>query len=125
MPYAFDNQTPIYLQIMEAIKTSIISGKYALGQKLPSVRDFAIEFDANPNTVQKALFELEQASLIVTERTSGKYVTNDSGVIEKVRLSKVDKIIEDFLTSMSKIGIDREEAEKLLSKKEIRWKFYK
>lgn len=118
MPYSFDNQTPIYLQIMDAIKTSIISGKYALGQKLPSVRDFAIEFDANPNTVQKALFELEQASLIVTERTSGKYVTKDNSVIEKERFLMVDKVIEDFLTSMAKIGIDRKEAEKLLSKKE-------
>ena len=118
MSYSFDNQAPIYIQIMEAIETEIISGKYLLGQKLPSVRDFAIQFEANPNTVQKALFELEQLSLIVTERTSGKYVTQDISVIEKARLYKVDKIIEDFLTSMSKIGIDRKEAEKLLSKKE-------
>ncbi len=118
MPYPFDNQTPIYIQIMDIIKMEIISGKYAVGQKLPSVRDFACQFDANPNTVQNALFELELLGLIVTERTNGKYVTTDEKVLKSARLLKVDKIIEDFFSSMAKIGIGRSEAEKLLSKKE-------
>ena len=118
MPYVFDNQTPIFIQIMEAIKTEIISGKYKAGQKLPSVRDFAIQFDANPNTVQKALFELDNIGLIVTERTSGKFVTSDEKVILSARFSKVAKIVDDFFSSMAKIGIDRSEAEKLLNNKE-------
>ncbi len=118
MPYAFDNQTPIYLQIMDAIRTEIISGRYKLGEKLPSVREFASMFDANPNTVQKALFELENAGLIITERTSGKYVTSDEKIIINARLSKVNKIIEDFFDCMSKIGIDRKDAKSLLDKKE-------
>ena len=116
MPHNFDNQTPIYIQIMDVIKTEIISGKYQLGQKLPSVRDFAFQFDANPNTVQKALFELEEMGLIVTERTSGKYVTSDEKVLLDKRFLVVDKIIEDFFKSMAKIGIDKEEAKKLINK---------
>ena len=86
MSFVFDNQTPIYIQIIEIIKTEIITGKYALGQKLPSVRDFALQFDANPNTVQKALFELEEMGLIITERTSGKYVTCDENVLTNLKL---------------------------------------
>lgn len=116
MPHNFDNQTPIYIQIMDVIKTEIISGKYKLGQKLPSVRDFAFQFDANPNTVQKALFELEEMGLIVTERTSGKYVTSDEKVLLDARFLVVDKIVEDFFKSMAKIGIDKEEARKLINK---------
>ena len=116
MPHNFDNQTPIYIQIMDVIKTEIISGKYKLGQKLPSVRDFAFQFDANPNTVQKALFELEEMGLIVTERTSGKYVTSDEKVLLDARFLVVDKIVDNFFKSMAKIGIDKEEAKKLINK---------
>ena len=116
MSFVFDNQTPIYIQIIEIIKTEIITGKYALGQKLPSVRDFALQFDANPNTVQKALFELEEMGLIITERTSGKYVTCDENVLINLKLSKVDKIIEDYFTQMAKMGINKEDAKKLINK---------
>ena len=123
MPHVFDNQTPIYLQIMDAIKTEIISGRYIAGQKLPSVRDFALQFDANPNTVQKALFELENSGLIITERTSGKFVTSDKKVIENAWVSKVDKIIEDYFNFMAKIGIDRKDAKNILDKKENLWRF--
>ncbi len=116
MSYTFDNQTPIYVQIMDAIKTEIISSKYVAGQKLPSVRDFAISFDANPNTVQKALNELEELGLIVTERTSGKYVTSNESVILKARLENVEKITNDYFSNMAKIGISKEEAVKLINK---------
>ena len=116
MAYIFDNQTPIYIQIIEIIKMEIISGKYQAGQKLPSVRDFAIQFEANPNTVQKALFELENLGLIVTERTSGKFVTTDEKVLDDMRLSKVNKILDDFFESMAKIGINKEDAKKLINK---------
>ncbi len=116
MSYFFDNQTPIYLQIMDVIRTEIISGKYKAGQKLPSVRDFAMQFEANPNTVQKALFELEELGLIITERTSGKYVTSDDKILLNARLTKVEKIVGDFFSSMEKLGINKEEAKKLIGK---------
>lgn len=116
MSFSFNNQTPIYIQIMDIIKTEMILGKYLPGQKLPSVRDFAIQFDVNPNTVQKALIELEELGLIITERTNGKYVTSDEKVLLNARLSKVDSIIEDFYNSMAKIGINKEDAKKLINK---------
>ncbi len=116
MSYVFDNQTPIFIQIIEIIKMDIISKKYQAGQKLPSVREFAIQFDANPNTVQKALFELENLGLIITERTSGKFVTQDEKVLENMRLSKVNKIIDDYFERMAKIGINKEDAKKLINK---------
>lgn len=115
MNFSFDNQTPIYMQIMEVIKTDIILGKYSSGQKLPSVREFAVQFNANPNTIQKALFELEWIGLIVTERTSGKYVTKDQNVLLKLRDDKVAKIIEDFFNSMDKIGIDKDKALQIIN----------
>ena len=115
MNFSFNNQTPIYIQIMEVIQTDIISGKYTLGQKLPSVREFAVQFDANPNTIQKALFELEWVGLIVTERTNGKFVTSDQNVIKKVRGTKVAKIIEDFFSSMEKIGINKEQTLQIIN----------
>ncbi len=115
MNYSFDNQIPIYIQIMDVIKTDIILGKYSLGQKLPSVREFAFQFNVNPNTIQKALFELEWIGLIVTERTNGKYVTNDQNILLKVRDTKVAQIIEDFFNSMGRIGIDKEQAVKIIN----------
>lgn len=115
MAISFDNQTPIYVQIMDEIKRGIILGKYTAGQKLPSVREFAMQFNVNPNTIQKALFELEWVGLIVTERTNGKYVTKDQNVLSNLKYSMVDKIIENYFNSMQKIGIDRTQAIKLIN----------
>ena len=81
----FDNNTPIYIQLLEYIKTYIISGKLNSGDKLPSVRDFASMFKVNPNTMQKALAELEEEKLIYTERTNGKFVTNDKKIINDIK----------------------------------------
>ena len=81
--HSFDNERPIYLQLMEMIKIQIISGKIKPGEKLPSVRDYAHEVKVNPNTVQKALTELERENLIYTERTNGKYVTDNSSLINQ------------------------------------------
>ena len=85
MNIVFDNNIPIYIQVLEYIKIYIISGVFKCGEKLPSVREFATTFKVNPNTMQKALTELENMELIYTERTNGKYVTNDSKVIEKLK----------------------------------------
>ena len=73
----FDNNKPIYLQLVEDIKKSIIKGEYKPGDKLPSVREYALLMKVNPNTMNKALLELENIKLIYTERTTGKYITKD------------------------------------------------
>ncbi len=115
MPYNFNNQTPIFIQIIELIKTEIITGKYKSGQKIPSVREFSAQFEVNPNTAQKALLELEEYGLIVTERTSGKFVTKDKEVIERVKKQTVDSLILQFYKSMSALGIDKDRALEILN----------
>ena len=77
MNYIFDNERPIYIQLVEIIRIEIVSGKFKKGQRMPSVRELALIMKVNPNTMQKALAELENEQLIYTERTNGKYVTED------------------------------------------------
>ena len=83
MELTFDNNIPIYIQVIEYMKIYLISGVFKCGEKLPSVREFATTFRVNPNTMQKSLAELENMNLIYTERTNGKYVTNDKKLIER------------------------------------------
>ena len=118
MSFEFLNSTPIYLQIVEHIKTQIISKKYLPNQKLPSVRELSLAFSVNPNTVQKALYELEDMGLIYTERTNGKFVTDKEEIINRVTEDTLNKMIDDFYGSMEKMGFKREEALALLNNKE-------
>ncbi len=116
MGFNFDNDTPIYLQIIEHIKMEIISKKFLLGQKLPSVREFSFLLEVNPNTVQKALSELEGDGLIFTERTNGKFVTEDNVKIEKIKNQMIKERIGEFFDSMQKMGLSEDEIIKVLLK---------
>ena len=82
MSWNFTNDRPIYMQIMEKIQLKIICGYYKPGEKLPSVRDIASEAAVNPNTMQKALTELEKTGLVFSKRTSGRFITEDSDMIK-------------------------------------------
>ncbi|MCX4365429.1 MAG: GntR family transcriptional regulator [Bacilli bacterium] len=106
MKYTFDNERPIYIQLVEMIRVDIVSGKYQKGDKLPSVRELALIMQVNPNTMQKALSELEQEKLIYTERTNGKYVTKDEKLIEKTKKELAQDKVNSYLNSMKSIGID-------------------
>lgn len=110
MDYFFDNERPIYIQIVEKIKAEIVSEKLKQGERLPSVRELAVIARVNPNTMQKALVELESEGLVYTERTNGKFVTNNKELINKIQkeLAK-DKVI-NFLNDMKNIGITEKEA---------------
>ncbi len=119
MQYNFDTNHPIYLQFIEKIKLEIISGRLKSGDKLPSVREFALSVGVNPNTVQKALQSLEREGLIYTERTNGKYVTNDKVLIEKVKNEVISHLVEDFLNKMSNTGIDKKEIIKYLKESDF------
>lgn len=105
----FDNNIPIYLQLVEQLKRDIISGKISAGERLPSVRDLALQLKVNPNTVQKALVELENIGLIFTERTNGKFATDDNSLIEKYKQEYADIITQKYLETMEKIGLDKKE----------------
>ncbi|MBQ8475226.1 MAG: GntR family transcriptional regulator [Clostridia bacterium] len=116
MSFEFDNNLPIYIQIVEQIKLNIISGKIKPGERLPSVRELAIQNKVNPNTMQKALAELEDTRLIYTERTNGKFVTEDTALIEKYKIQYADALAERFLSGMKELGFSEAEAVKYLSK---------
>lgn len=105
----FNNEKAIYLQIVEQIKMEIISGKKKANEKLKSIRDLAIEYKVNPNTMQRSLLELERLNLIYTERTSGKYVTDDKNIISKIKNEYINLKLNEFINNMHDIGIDKEE----------------
>lgn len=110
MPWNLDNDRPIYLQIIERIQMDIVSGIYQPGDKLPSVRELAALAAVNPNTMQKALSELESSGLVYTQRTSGRYVTEDTGRIQSVRRKLAEDHITAFLFKMEKLGYSHSEA---------------
>lgn len=110
MNYIFDNERPIYIQLVEMIRIDIVSGKFKKGQKLPSVRELALIMKVNPNTMQKALVELENEKLIYTERTNGKYVTEDEKKLEKIKKQLAQEKVNNYLNSMKSIGINYEDA---------------
>jgi DNA-binding transcriptional regulator YhcF (GntR family) len=114
MEYVFDNERPIYIQLVEMIRIDIVSGKFQKGQKIPSVRELALIMKVNPNTMQKALAELENEKLIYTERTNGKYVTEDEKLIENVKKELAQEKVNNYLNSMKNIGISYELAIKYL-----------
>ena len=113
----FDNDRPIYIQIVEKLRIAIINGYYPPGSKIPSVRDLAAFLKVNPNTLQKALSELEDDKLIYTERTNGKYVTEDIKRINKEKEKIANNIVNSFLNEMNKIGIKKNEVIKYLQDK--------
>ncbi len=110
MEYIFDNERPIYIQLMEKIRLEIVSGKLKKGERMPSVRELAITMKVNPNTMQKALAELENEQLIYTERTNGKFVTQNQERIEEIKKELAKEKVNTYLNSMKDIGISFEEA---------------
>jgi DNA-binding transcriptional regulator YhcF (GntR family) len=119
MMWTFTPDRPIYLQLQEQIKLAIVSGLYEPGGKLPAVRDLAEEAAVNPNTVQRALAELERGELVFSQRTSGRFVTEDSGVIEKLKNEMAKELIDAFLEKMAVIGFSTIETAEIIAKREV------
>ncbi len=111
----FSSNVPIYLQIMDDVKLRIVSGAWEPGQKLQSVRDLAVEFSVNPNTMQRALAELERAGLLYTERTSGRFVSQDQQKILQARNEMAEEYTENYYNSMQKLGFKKEEIVKVVT----------
>jgi len=112
--FNFDNERPIYIQLVELIRIEIVSGKFKKGERIPSVRELALMMKVNPNTMQKALNELENQKLIYTERTNGKFVTEDEELIENIKKELAKEKVNNYLDSMNSIGISFEESLKYL-----------
>lgn len=119
MPWDLKADRPIYTQLIEQIELKICSGVYPLGSKLPSVRDLAQEASVNPNTMQRALAKLEESGLIYTNRTSGRYVTEDVNMVQKVKEKLAHELIEEFLQNMKRLGFDEKEIMSIMA--EMTW----
>lgn len=114
MAWALNNDRPIYLQLMERIQTDIVSGKYPPGAKLPSVRELALDAAVNPNTMQKALSELERIGLVYSQRTSGRFITEDDTMLKELRTSLAHEHIIEFLEKMKQLGFQESEMLELI-----------
>ena len=109
MPWNLDSSRPIYLQIIERVQMDVITGRYQPGDKLPSVRDLAQEAAVNPNTMQKALSELERSGLVHSRRTSGRFITEDEMMLKKLKDELASRHIADFMEKMRQLGFREEE----------------
>ena len=110
----FRSDQPIYTQLVGQLQQDIASGALPPGERLPSVRDLAAELGVNPNTVQRALQELERTGLIVTQRTSGRFVTEDTAAIAGCKKTLGEGLIHEFLAAMTLLGYRRQEIVSLL-----------
>ena len=109
MRWEFSNDAPIYTQLIQQVKVGIVAGIFPPGERLPSVRELATEAGVNPNTMQRALTELERSRLIYSQRTSGRFVTEDVSLIEQLRQSLAKEYLECFFQNMHQLGYERNE----------------
>lgn len=114
MRWQFSNDAPIYSQLIEQIKVGIVSGMFAPGERLPSVRDLATEAGVNPNTMQRAMTELERDGLVYSQRTAGRFVTEDRTMIEAAKRELAERHIRTFVAAMLRLGYERNEIAALL-----------
>ena len=114
MAWNLDSDRPIYAQILEEIQLRIIAGQYQPGGKIPSVREFAAEAGVNPNTMQKALTELERSGLVYTQRTSGRFITEDTAKMTEIKEQLAREQIQLFLKNMEQLGFKKEDIKRLL-----------
>ena len=118
MAWQFSSNRPIYSQIVDEIELRILNGTYEMGMRLPSVRDLAVLAAVNPNTMQRALAELEEMGLVTTQRNTGRTVTTDEAVVCRARDSKADLLAETFMMQMQALGLSRKEVLERLAKGE-------
>ena len=109
MEWNFKNGIPIYTQIIDEMTMRIASGQYSPGDKLESVRDLAMDAGVNPNTMQRALAELERRGLVFSERTSGRFVTKDENTLKELHEELAGKYFEELTDKLRKIGMSGEE----------------
>ena len=114
MEWQIDNNKPVYIQLVEQLKMKIISGDIELDSKLDSVRNLAAEAMVNPNTMQKALAELERQGFVYSKRTSGRFVTDDKALIDRERKNLVKDSVKASLETLINLGYTDEEIMRLI-----------
>lgn len=118
MAWSFQGNIPVYLQITTKIRSEILSGKYAAEEQIPPVRQLAYEAAVNPNTMQRALAQLEQEGLLIAKGTVGRFVTEDPEVLTKARRKAADELIGTLLSGCRQMGFEKEEIMQMLKEKE-------
>ena len=118
MQWKIDGSAPIYSQLVEQIKLGIVSGEWIPGQRVPAVRELAVDAGVNPNTMQRALTELERQGLMFSQRTSGRFVTEDTEMIEDAKRTLANRHITAFIRQMQALGYTRQEIVALLEESE-------
>lgn len=118
MSWSLSSDRPIYIQLLENIKLRIVTGKYPPGSQLPTVRELAREAEVNPNTMQKALSELEREELVYSQRTSGRFVSADEQLIKALKKEMALAAARDFLVNMYRLGIEKDEIIKIIEESE-------
>lgn len=116
MSWKLNPDRPVYVQLIERITTDIMAGIYLPGSKLPSVRDLAQTAGVNPNTMQKALSEMERTNLVYSQRTSGRFITEDLSMIDSLKTELASEQVKEFLEKMEKIGLSKEDIIGLIQK---------
>jgi DNA-binding transcriptional regulator YhcF (GntR family) len=115
MPWNLQSDRPIYSQLIEKVQLLIVSGVYPAGSKLPSVRDLAAEASVNPNTMQRALAQLENEGLLYSQRTSGRFVTEDVEKVMQTKNSLAANLIHTFIRKMNQLGYNKQQIFSMLS----------
>ena len=113
MSHVFDNQRPIYLQLADLFRERIVTGEWQPGTRMDSVRDLAFAYGVNPNTVQRALAELDREGLSLSERTTGRFVTEDEALIARTRHQLAEQASRDWVERMRALGLDQATSERL------------
>lgn len=110
MEWNFNNETPIYLQIIDRFKMDIANGSLKPGNKVPSVRELALSAGVNPNTMQKALSELERDGYLESRRTSGRFVADMGNQADSLKNDLAHKLCSEFCEGMAKVGFTQEQS---------------
>ena len=119
MDWKLEDDRPIWLQLSQQLTRRIITGIYPPGSRLPPVRELAAEAGVNPNTMRRALAQLEQDGLAKADRTAGRLVTQDTGVLDRVRSGEAKVVVRQYLDAMAALGYSREQAAALLQEEEL------
>ena len=118
MSWTFSGDRPIYAQLVEQLQLRIVTGVYPPGSRVETVRELANEAAVNPNTMQRAMSELERRGLVFSQRTSGRFVTDDPESIAALRAELAQEKIDRFLAEMRKLGYEKGEVVAILQKEE-------
>lgn len=113
MGFDLQSSRPIWLQLAEQLSRRIVTGVYAPGSRFPAVRELAAEAGVNPNTMQRALSQLESAGLVTTNRTAGRTVTEDTAVLDAMRAKLAKELITKYYSDMEALGYSRAKAAEL------------